>query len=347
MATNDVVSKYFSGQGIVMIADKDPVTGAAKGFTPVGNVSDLKISISTSVIEHKESSTGQRGIDKRLTTESKAALSMTLESFSKENLALALRGDNTSLPGATVTSEAHKLYFGKVEALAYAKLSVVTSVSRGATALTPYTNDATPYDYKVNLDAGSFTMNDGQKGILLDKATLLGTACSGSFIVISGSKATFHFASAPATAAVGGRLAVQGAAGTNASVVNGKSLPITAVTGTTVEVELGLTGQTITGSGTTLCVADGDALTVTYNYGAQDVTNVLTTGSVDKVLRFEGLNTADGNKPCIVEIFKFQADPLKELALISDALGAIQLDGNVLYDALQAGAGKYFKMTLL
>ena len=77
----DTVSKYFSGQGVVLLGDRDPTTGKGSGFMPVGNVSDLKIDIGTSSIEHKESQSGARGIDLRLTTEIKATVSMSMESY--------------------------------------------------------------------------------------------------------------------------------------------------------------------------------------------------------------------------------------------------------------------------
>src|SRR4051812_42166381 len=101
MSTFDGNNHYYSGQGVVMIGTRDPVTGAPQGLIPVGNVSDLKISISTNVIEHKESQTGQRGIDLRLTTETKAQLSMTMENFNSYNLGLALRGTSTKVAGGT------------------------------------------------------------------------------------------------------------------------------------------------------------------------------------------------------------------------------------------------------
>jgi hypothetical protein len=60
MATWDAVDHYYSGQGVVLLAERD-AQGKPTGFVPVGNVSDLKITVSTSVLEHKESHTGQRG----------------------------------------------------------------------------------------------------------------------------------------------------------------------------------------------------------------------------------------------------------------------------------------------
>lgn len=147
MATWDAVDHYYSGQGVVLVAERD-AQGKPLGFVPVGNVSDLKLTVSTSVLEHKESHTGQRGTDLRLTTETKCGLSMTMENFVAENLARVSRGQATTVAGATVTAEPIKCYLGKVVSLANIKVSAVT-VKNGASTLVAGT------DYFVNADAGS------------------------------------------------------------------------------------------------------------------------------------------------------------------------------------------------
>lgn len=160
MSTFDGNNHYYSGQGVVMVGDRNATSGKPEGLLPVGNVSDLKISIGTTVIEHKESQTGQRGIDLRLTTETKCTLSMTMENFIAANLATALRGASTAVTGATITGEAVSSKRGMVAPLAHMKVSAVT-VKEGATTLTAYTNDTTTWDYKLNADAGSILLNDG------------------------------------------------------------------------------------------------------------------------------------------------------------------------------------------
>ena len=160
MSTFDGNNHYYSGQGVVMIASRDVVTGKPTGFLPLGNVSDLKILIQTSVIEHKESQTGQRGIDLRLVTETKCNMSMTVDNYIAANLSLALRGVNTASVGGTVTGEAVNGYSGLISSLAHIKVAAAV-VKLGATVLTPFVDNATPYDYKINLAAGSIYLNDG------------------------------------------------------------------------------------------------------------------------------------------------------------------------------------------
>lgn len=152
-------NKYFSGQGTVLLGSRD-AAGAPMGLRPVGNVSALGIAIETSVTEHKESETGQRSVDLRLTTETKCNLSITMESFSKKNLEQALRGEQVDVVGATVTAEVVKAYPGAVSPLNRMKISsVVVTLVAGSVVLTPYVNDETDWDYKVNAEAGSLLFN--------------------------------------------------------------------------------------------------------------------------------------------------------------------------------------------
>lgn len=247
----DTSNQYFSGQGIVLLARRDAVTGKPMGFTPIGNVSNLKISIALSTIEHKESQTGQRAIDLRLTTETKASLSMTVENFISQNLADSLRGQNTVIPGGTVADELVAAYSGKIMSLARVKVSAVT-VKNGTTTLVAGT------DYTVNTEAGSIKLLPGLIGFV-----------------------------------------------------------------------------------------DGGQLKVSYTFAAQTRIDALTDQANELYMRFEGLNTAQGNAPVVVEIFKFLTDPLKELSLIGDAIQQFTLDGSVLADPLQLTGSKFFKVTQL
>lgn len=246
----DVSNSYYSGQGIVMLAKRD-VNGNPMGFTPIGNVSDLKISVSVSTIEHKESQTGQRAIDLRLTTETKSALSMTVENFIAANLADALRGTDTLVAAGAATAETITCYLGKIVSLKHIQVSAVV-VKNGAATLVAGT------DYTVNTEAGSIKF-----------APTIGT------------------------------------------------------------------------------VADGDELTVAYSFAQQQQIDALTEGAKELYMRFEGLNTAEGNVPVVVEVFKFLTDPLKELSLISDTIQQFTLEGSVLADSTKTVGSKFFRVTKL
>jgi hypothetical protein len=256
----DTVSTYFSGQGVVLLGDRDTVTGKGSNFIPMGNVSELKISIATSVVEHKESSTGQRGIDLRMTTEVKATLMMTLEDYSPVNLALALRGDTVTIPSGSVVAEPNVFNAGRVATLDHLGVASIV-VRRGATPLVPYTNAVTPYDYQTNPEAGSIMFNDGQSGPACSAITTLGTAAATPFAAVAGTSLTLTFAAVPAHARVGKRVVVAGLSGADAARVNGRAWMITALTATTVTVALNAI-RVVTGSVTTLATFDGDATIV-------------------------------------------------------------------------------------
>lgn len=250
MAKWDAVDHYYSGQGVVMLANRD-IQGNPMGFVPIGNVPDLKITVSTSVLEHQEAHTGQRGTDLRLTTETKCALSMTLENFIADNLALVSRGQATKVVAGSATGEAITAYLGKVVSLAHIQVSSVV-VSDGVTPLVAGT------DYFVNDSAGSIKFAD-----------------------------------------------------------------------------------TITG------VLDGDVLDVDYSFAEQQVVDALTQGTKEMYMRFEGLNTAEGNTPVVIEVFKFSTDPFKELSLIGTTIQSFVLEGSVLADSLHSLGSLYFTVTKL
>lgn len=322
---------YYSGQGVVLVSRRG-TDGKPTGFRPVGNVPDLKITIGTSTLEHKESTTGQRGTDMRLTTETKCGLSFTMENFNAKNLADAMRGDSTLVPGAVIVGKALIAYIGLISALGRVGLSSI-AVKQGAAALTPYVDDVTAWDYQANALSGSVKFNDG---------AALGFGVMGEVItaVAVGTSTTFSIASP--TAKVGGNISVRGFTGANAAEINGKSFVISAIGAGTVSVALNSTAKVYTVGATSKAVYDGQALTVDYTFPDQYQVEALTQGATELMMRFEGLNTAAENSPVVVEVFRFLTDPLKELSLISDAVQQFVLEGSVLADTTRAIGSRYF-----
>lgn len=337
MSNNAVQSHYFSGQGVVMLGARS-ATGKPLKLRPVGNVSDLKITLASTVVEHKESQTGQRGTDLRLQTGVSAGVAMTMENFDRLNLAQALRGAITTIDGDSVTGEASSFWLGGVAALKHINVSGV-ALKQGAATLTEYVDDVTPWDYKLYAEGGSMLFNDGSV-LALDEAGLAASA------ITVGATTTITVSSS-ANAVVGGSISCSGYTGADASFINGGTYEITAVADAThITFALNTTGKTIVATGSKN-VWDGMAITADYTWGDQFVVDALEVGITDIWLRFEGLNTAEDNKPVVVEVFRFSTDPLKELALISDNIGNFALEGSALLDALQLTGSKYFKVTML
>jgi hypothetical protein len=98
-------SVYFSGQGKVYVSDREASTGVFTGFTFVGNVPSLKLSLESDVLEHNESRSGSRLQDFRLVKQNKTRISMTLENFNKFNLNLLTQG--TEAAGTDFTATSH------------------------------------------------------------------------------------------------------------------------------------------------------------------------------------------------------------------------------------------------
>ncbi|PWT91204.1 MAG: hypothetical protein C5B54_05725 [Acidobacteria bacterium] len=262
MSTFDAANHYFSGQGVVMIGSRNATTGEPTGLRPVGNVPDMKITVATTVVEHKGSQDGQRATDARLQTEIKVACAMVLENWIAVNLAKALRGDSAPIPSGSATDEALVAYPGLVTGFKYIKVSSVV-LKQSTTTLTEFIDGTQPWDYKLNAEAGSIMMNDG-----VDEDF-------------------DHFT---------------------------PGSPVT----------------------------DGVDLTVSYDYDDQYLVNSLTQPLKDNWLRFEGLNTVEENAPVIVDVFRFQNDPLRELALLSDTFGQFVIEGSVLKDDSRKTGSKYF-----
>lgn len=149
---------YFSGQGKVFVAPL--IAGVPGEFRWVGNVPDFKPAFDTTKLEHKESHSGQRLLDKVLTTENKATVTMELEDWSPENLALATRGKpqttaSGTVPTGTPETSPAILVSGSIWALKHQKVSAVVVKDSSATPVTVDTAD-----YTVDADFGTITMVD-------------------------------------------------------------------------------------------------------------------------------------------------------------------------------------------
>jgi hypothetical protein len=65
----------------------------------------FELGLATEELTHKESYTGLRAIDARITTETNATVSITVDDFKETNLELATRGEGSALAGGSSGSE--------------------------------------------------------------------------------------------------------------------------------------------------------------------------------------------------------------------------------------------------
>ena len=238
---------YFSGQGRVYVGARDP-NGQPLGLNYVGNVPELKVSLSVETLEHQESSSGQRLTDLQLIKTKKGEFSCTLEELIPVNLALALYGTTTAQTGGTVTAEALPMPIGIGNLYLLGKQNVASVVIR---------DSATP-----------------PKTVALEQARL--NARHGSIIF----------------------------------------------------------NDLTTGGPYT------EPLQVDYTYGAASSTAMLTQALPERWIRFEGLNTADGNREVVIDLYRVAINPAKELSLITDELLKFELSGQVLADTVRPANGE-------
>jgi len=144
---------YFSGQGRVFIGARD-INGTPQGLTFVGNVPDLKVSLSVETLEHQESQSGQRLTDLQLIKTKKGEFACTLEELIQSNLELALYGSTTVVTTGTVTDEPliAAAELGKLYLLAKQNVSTVVIKAGAATVAAE--------KYTVNAKHGSIMFND-------------------------------------------------------------------------------------------------------------------------------------------------------------------------------------------
>lgn len=232
--------QYFSGQGVIYVADRD-ANGVILEYRSVGNVPSLTVALETEVQEHKESMTGKRLTDFRLTTEQRARVTMTLEKFTKKNLMLLLYGSDSTATSNTVVT-------------GYVLRSPVTAVKAGDVYFTKFPNVSS---VTVKANSTALTLNTDYT---LDAVT--------------------------------GRITIL-------TIAN-----------------MGSTGS----------------LNVDYTAAAYESVVMFKDANKERALRFEGLNTADSEKPVQVELYRIIFDPAGNLDLINDELAQFEIEGSVLVD---------------
>lgn len=153
---------YVSLQGKMYAARV--TSGVPAAFRYLGNVPEGGLQFSTDVFSHSESETGQRLEDLRIPRSKSARINLTLEDWSKENLALALYGASSTIASGSVSNEALPtgLVAGDYVRTAKPNISalVVTDsagTSATLTAGTDYEITSATHGTIKFLDVGSYT----------------------------------------------------------------------------------------------------------------------------------------------------------------------------------------------
>lgn len=252
-----MANNYYSGQGSVYTSERDPTTGAPLGFSAVGNVPELEISIEVTKFEHKESESGSRAIDQSIIQEKKGTFRMLVENISLVNLALGFWGTTDSAPPVTaeevILTAPTDLSLGQKLALGFVNVSTVLVGT--ASGLSDHTVDV---DYTLDAKYGSITPIDGG-----------------------------------------------------------------AITG-------------------------GDTVYVTLDtVAATESMIAFTENSLERYVRFEGLNTIDGADDVLIDMYRVQLDPITGYSLINEEIGQLEITGSLLFDEKQTGSSKFFRQTIV
>lgn len=93
----------WSGQGPAFWANRDANGDPIAPFKWFGNAPTFELGLATQELTHKESYSGLRAIDARITTETNATVSITVDDFKETNLELATRGDGSAITTTTPT----------------------------------------------------------------------------------------------------------------------------------------------------------------------------------------------------------------------------------------------------
>lgn len=101
---------YFSGQGKIYIAKRDPTTGNPLNFYYMGNVPKLEAQYTATRRKHQESTSGQRLTDRVQSTTKEGRLALTLEDVQKKNLALLMAGNTVSLASGSFASASFDVF---------------------------------------------------------------------------------------------------------------------------------------------------------------------------------------------------------------------------------------------
>lgn len=119
----------------------------------------------------------------------------------------------------------------------------------------------------------------------------------------------------------------------------GGATPFTEGTDYTVDLVNGTI--TVLSTGT---IADTTPLFVQYTTLDSTQVDSFINTTVEKWLRFEGLNTIDDTS-VIVDIFKASFDPLSGYELINEEIAAVELTGSILADDLRQSGSEFFRQT--
>lgn len=93
-------------------------------------------------------------------------------------------------------------------------------------------------------------------------------------------------------------------------------------------------------------IAAGASVQASYVCGSHEKISAFTKTNKEYWLRFDGLNTAEGDSPVVIDCYRVRFMPQKEWNLIGNELSTMELDGDILFDSKQPNTtadGRFFR----
>jgi hypothetical protein len=113
------MGRYLHLQGKVYYAERDAVTGTPGVRRYLGNARSCSIETETNIIEHLESTSGNRVMDNRYQFGLKLNATLEFDEYDKRNLALAIKGNFVDISAGTVAANTELLPSGLVNGTYY------------------------------------------------------------------------------------------------------------------------------------------------------------------------------------------------------------------------------------
>ena len=304
---------YYSGQGSLYVGARN-AQGRPVGLRPVGNVPSLELAIEVTKFEHKESETGQRAIDLTIVQEKNGTFSMTLESITMLNLAMAFWGDAAVVAGAAVVDEEQPAASGR----------------------------RTPTDHP-NWDTGVAPVVTRKEADAAADWAATQAYVVGDMVVPTTPNTHVYVCEVAGTS--GGTEPVtwvtDGSTVTDGTVTWRDAGLITPAIGTDVTVDY-QNGVIAVPDGSYIGYHASETFEIDYTHLGYAKVDAFTQTSLERYMRFEGLNTVDG-EGVIIDIYRASLDPVTGYQLINEELGQLEISGNVLLDTLQQGGSQFFR----
>ncbi len=341
MAADDT---YFMGQGKCFVAPRITNGAIAGAYRYVGDASILQLTANQKFDDIEENVSGNRLVAAHIPNGLSYASKITCEKWSADNLLMATYGGGRNpVAAGSVVAEIVRAYAGPgagasgaMSPLANPGVSSVVATIQGA---------ATAVGSVVVNAKGTSALAAGTRVT----CGLVGNTSSVAPVIVAvigndGTGGVDHYeVTTPGTSTVlPTSLTVAGVSGPT-QYINTGGVSLVLDTDYTLDAANGAItskpGSTKLGCG---YMADltGVPMSVNYTFAAYStaIEGVLTGNGIQEyALRFHGLNTANGNSPVIVTLWRFSMNLAKTLDFIASKHGSLDLDGMLLPDSTRNG----------